>query len=96
MSSPLDAEATPLSPPIVPAGQCLEEIERITIENHFLRLQNLGLQLRDLDRTKQDLIAEMRREEAGLEQYRAALSAKYGTEISPQTVTAAGVIKRTA
>lgn len=85
--------AQQVAPPITRPGQQLDEAERLKIENSFLKLQNMQLQVQNLDRAKADIIEGMRAEQQQMEKYRAELSAKYGTDISRTTVTAEGHIR---
>ena len=66
--------------------------ERLTIENLFLKLQNAQHQVQQLDQNKAALIDQMRQLQTEMEAQRAALSEKYGIDISRTTVKADGTI----
>lgn len=86
--------AQQVAPPITPANQKLEDGEVLKIENMYLKLQNMQLQVQNLDRTKADLIDQMRAQQKELEEYRASLSQKYNADISRTNVTPDGHILR--
>lgn len=73
-----------ISPPIGPAVQ-LEEVERLKIENMYLRMQNLMLQVQQYDQAKAKAVEEMRGIQTDMENYRAELSLKYGCDVSRVT-----------
>jgi len=82
-----------VAPPIAPPGQKLEEAERLAIENSYLKMQNMQLQMQNIDQAKQQLITDMRAEQAKMEAFRAKLSEKYNVDISRTTVDAEGNIR---
>jgi hypothetical protein len=86
-----------LSPALTPPGQQLTEAERLSIENVYLRMQNMQLQVQNLDNTKAAIIEQMRALQAEMEQKKTALSEKYGVDIGRTTVKADGsIVPKTA
>jgi len=79
----------------IPAAEPLQltEAERLHIENGFLKMQNVAFQVRELDNAKEKLLQGMKAQEEELNTYRKTLSAKYGVEITRQSVTPEGFIR---
>src|ERR1700677_2935310 len=78
----------------------LDEADRLAVENIFLKLQNLNLQVEKMDRIvaeaqsqKANMVAQMKQLQDDIKKKRDELSAKYGTPIEASTVTADGFIK---
>ena len=66
----------------------------LIIENFYLRLQNGQLQMQALERSKNDLITDIKETQRQLEVARVALEGKYGVPIKQDTVGKDGRIKR--
>lgn len=73
----------------------LTDAERLDIENTYLKMQNLQLQVQNLDIMKGGLVDQMRELQKEMETKRAALSTKYGVDISRTTVGPDGTIRTT-
>lgn len=81
-----------LAPPVTTGGQKLTEAERLGIENIYLRMQNLQLQVQSFDNMKAQAVMQMQQLQKDMEELRTALSQKYGVNITQTTVTPDGTI----
>ena len=75
----------------VPAKKLTEE-ERLTIENKYLHIQNLALQVERIDAQKAAAAEQIKELQKELTEYTAALSKKYGVDLTRTTVAANGTI----
>lgn len=80
-------------PPTAAAPTKLEEADRLGVENIYLRLTNLKLQIDLLDSQKKEAGMQMLRLQDEMRKKQVELSAKYGMSIEPTTVNPDGTLK---
>lgn len=67
--------------------------ERLQLENFFLTLSNLQLQVEALDGKKRELLMSVKEVHTDFETYRKGLCEKYGREVGPATVNSDGTFR---
>jgi hypothetical protein len=77
-------------------AEFMEELDRITMENHFLKLQNAQLQIQVLEGQKADLITQTRTQKDKFDVFRKGLEKKYGMPIGPACIDKEGRLQRPA
>jgi hypothetical protein len=93
---PTPAEGASAQPAqVVPALPTrLTEEDRLRMENKFLRVQNIQLQMQQLDNARQQATEKFTQESTELRTLQVELSAKYGIPVGPNTVRPDGTIVR--
>jgi hypothetical protein len=75
-------------------AEFMDELDRITMENYFLRLQNAQLQIQALEGQKADLITQIRGMQTKFEDFKKSLEKKYGMPIGPACIDKTGKLQR--
>lgn len=83
--------AEAVAPPAPPSK--LDEADRLAVENIYLKLQNLKLQIDLLDSQKKDAGMQMLKLQDDMRKKQAELSVKYGMSIEQTTVMPDGTLK---
>ncbi len=76
-----------------PEQKKLTREELLSVENLYLKLQNMQLQVQNIDHAKAALIEQMREIQKEMDDVRAGLSQKYGVDIGRHTVAPDGTIR---
>lgn len=72
----------------------LEEVDRLAIENIFLKMQVAQGQVEKCDQTKAQVVATMQQLQAEMQTKKTELAAKYGVDIGRTNILADGTIVR--
>jgi hypothetical protein len=81
-----------IAPPVAPAGQRIDEADRLALENIFLQMQNRQQLLQILDHQKNEVVMQMKDLQMQMEARRAELSKKYGVPIGPKSIDKNGIL----
>lgn len=77
-------------------AEFMEELDRVTMENHYLKLQNAQLQIQNIEGQKGDLINQIKSLQVRFEEFRKGLEKKYGMPVGPASIDKTGKLVRPA